>query len=111
MKQTTTDTLGQIRADSEFCSEHLHNTLAESKACKRAVTDSRTVAGEFRVNETFNKGDVLEIKAHHSDKGKGLSYPDMTVLALESGTIGGWDVYDGQLENWTQVSFYGFSVI
>ncbi len=45
MKQTTTDTLGQIRADSEFCSEHLHNTLAESKACKRAVTDPRTVAG------------------------------------------------------------------
>ncbi len=36
-----TDTLNKIRDESEFCSAHLHNTLAESKACKRsAVTDS-----------------------------------------------------------------------
>ncbi len=32
-----TDTLDIIRADSEFCSDHLHNTLSESKACKRAT--------------------------------------------------------------------------
>ncbi len=37
----TDSSLDNIREQSEFCSEHLHNTLAESKACKRsAVTDS-----------------------------------------------------------------------
>ncbi len=65
---------------------------------------------EFRVNETFKLGNVLSISAHHSDTGKGLSYPDMVVTALEDGMIGGWDVYDGKNAD-GETSFYGFSVI
>jgi hypothetical protein len=54
----------------------------------------------------WNKGDILKIRSHHSDKGKGLSYENLVLVAAESGCGGGWDVYDsisGQ-------SFYGFSV-
>jgi hypothetical protein len=58
----------------------------------------------------FKKGDVLTIRAHHSDKGKGLSYKAMKVTAGEEGRSGGWDVYDGTDESGEEISFYGFSV-
>lgn len=80
-------------------------------------TPSQTVTGEskasreFRVNESFKRGDTLAITAHNQPKGKGLSYPEMVVVALEDGAIGGWDVYDGQLGDGSEVSFYGFSVV
>ncbi len=34
-------TLDAIRQDSQFCCDHLHNTLAESKACKSAENKRR----------------------------------------------------------------------
>jgi hypothetical protein len=74
-------------------------------------TGSGKAPSEFRVNEVFNKGDVLRISGRKCKKGEGLSYPDMTVIALEDGAIGGWDVYDGQRNDGSEVSFYGFSII
>ncbi len=62
----------------------------------------------------FKKGDVLEIRAHHSELGKGLSYSSRTVVAAEDGITGGWDVWDAAPDNRrreSDFSFYGFSVV
>ncbi len=56
---------------------------------------------------SWNKGDILKVKAHFSEPLKGLKYGAMIVVANESGFSGGWDVFDAYGDN---VSFYGFSV-
>mgnify|MGYP001588205001 CR=1 FL=1 len=61
----------------------------------------------------FKRGDKLNIRAHRSEPGKGLSYGNMVVTASEDGRggqYGGWDVYDGVTDFDEEVSFYGFSV-
>jgi hypothetical protein len=73
-------------------------------------TDRAAVTGERIPAPEFKKGDLLQIKAHRSDKGKGLSYPNMLVIASEDGHNEGWDVYDGTWHG-AEVSFYGFSVM
>ncbi len=59
----------------------------------------------------FNKGDVLVIGAHSSEKGKGLAYSRGIVVAQENGVSGGWDVYDvADKYTGAEFSIYGFSV-
>lgn len=63
----------------------------------------------------FNHGDILVIKAHTSQPGKGLTYPDCVVTAYDSGCAGGWDVWDviGKSEGieGQQMCVYGFSIM
>ena len=54
----------------------------------------------------WKKGDLLFIRAHTSQKGKGLSYEAGVYEAAEDGFSGGWDVFDSTID----ISFYGFSV-
>lgn len=68
----------------------------------------------------WKAGDILTVSGHHSAPCCGLSYSDMTVVAAEDGSSGGWDVFDGiaaEVEDETaaviggEASFYGFSVV
>lgn len=62
----------------------------------------------------FKKGDVLELRAHASKAGEGLSYTSRTVMAAEDGVVGGWDVYDAEPDERRHdpdFCFYGFSVV
>ncbi len=52
MNTNQSSTLDAIRQDSLFCSEHLHLTLAESKACKRLSSASVASDSPNQSNET-----------------------------------------------------------
>jgi len=86
---------------------HLHLANQSHRKKESFTEDFRLVHGE---NLYFSKGDTLQLNAHQSKLGEGLSYPAQVITAAENGMTGGWDVWDGKAEDGTEVSFYGFSV-
>lgn len=59
----------------------------------------------------WETGDELELRAHYSKPGKGLSYGAGKVRAVDPGCAGGWDVYDALGVEGNETSFYGLSVV
>lgn len=71
--------------------------------------DAEALADVIGDAYNWSAGDELRIRAHRSDPGRGLSYAAQTLIAVEDGAAGGWDVYEGHTSA-GDVSFYGFSV-
>lgn len=55
-------------------------------------------------------GRYVNVSAHHSDPGKGLSYGDMRVRLVDPCETEGWDVIDVILPDGSEGSVYSFSV-
>lgn len=107
-----------MRASARVGGEHsaelqqVRNTLGPSWLNRVSLRDLQRSASNPN-DLQFKRGDKLNIRAHRSEPGKGLTYPAMVVTASEDGRggqHGGWDVYDGVTDFDEPVSFYGFSV-
>lgn len=62
------------------------------------------------VQKDLCKGDTVEVRAHKSNPGKGLSYPDFKgVLLDDAGVSEGWDVVDVSWHG-EEVGIYCFSI-
>jgi len=117
--------------DSEAAVAAKKGSMAFSQAKKEIIStlistgrsDLANAVAAMKVREKviagkqFEKGDILTIKAHKSEPGKGMSYPAFVGTALDDGAAGGWDVYDVEPndpkghKDPSNVSVYGFSVM
>lgn len=59
---------------------------------------------------TIPSGTTVQIAAHHSDPGKGLSYVATAATLVDPCETQGWDVIDVTLPDGSRTSVYSFSV-
>lgn len=62
------------------------------------------------MTRTIPSGTTVQIAAHHSDPGKGLSYAATAATLVDPCETQGWDVIDVTLPDGSQTSVYSFSV-
>jgi hypothetical protein len=55
-------------------------------------------------------GDKVQVRAHHSQPGSGLTYPAFEGIMLEECSSDGWDVVEVKNEKGDAISVYSFSV-
>lgn len=106
---------GYIPSDEWGIALDEHATRADVKAfiselAERHYSDDPVVDITRPERRPIPSGAWVNVAAHQSEPGKGLSYGAMLVRLIDPCETDGWDVIDVRLPDGTEASVYSFSV-